>query len=276
MARQKECHFFAAPEMPQAFTGPGDNGLNARFIRDPHKYASLFHLVEEHKAVGEASVFYLCYPGTAQRIAATLPHARILIVLRNPVERAYSAYMLLRRDGREPSSFREGLSLAAERRRSGYEPMWWYQDLGMYAAQVKTYLGVFGPQQVKILWYEDFVRDPGAVMREAFEFLGVREDWPIDSTVRENPGGIAKSPLAQRAINFVLRPTRLERIGRSIVPERTRNRWARALVARMTFQEPPEPAIQDCLADYFREDIGRLEELVGVKLLNGKWRMSSN
>src|SRR5579859_3390407 len=88
---KKESHFFAADRFPPTFKGPGDDRLNERVIRDEESYGQLFADKQGTKAIGETSVFYLCYPHSAERIAQAVPDAKIIILLREPVARAYSA-----------------------------------------------------------------------------------------------------------------------------------------------------------------------------------------
>src|SRR5437764_4019648 len=188
---RKEVHFFAADQFPR--TGPGDEGLNRRVIKDGDQYAQLFAGVAGEKAIGESSVFYLCFPGTAERIAQAVPDAKIIVLLREPVDRAYSSYMHLVRDGREHLGFEEGLSHEGERRQKGFEPMWWYKELGLYYKQVKRYLDVFGTQRVKVVLYDEFCLNTVQVVRDVFAFLGVKEDVIIDTSVRYNVAGVPKS-----------------------------------------------------------------------------------
>src|SRR5579859_4974857 len=142
MTHRKEVHFFAADHFPR--TGPGDDWLNKRVLHDQEQYTQLFADVQGAKAIGEASVFYLCLPDSAERIAQAVPDAKIIIILREPVERSYSSHMMLVRDGRETLGFAEGLELAQERKAKGFEPIWWYKELSLYYEQVKRYLDIFG------------------------------------------------------------------------------------------------------------------------------------
>ena len=72
---RKETHFFAADLFPPCFKGPGDERLNRLLIRDEDQYAQLFAGATGAKAIGESSAFYLCFPGTAERIAQAVPDA---------------------------------------------------------------------------------------------------------------------------------------------------------------------------------------------------------
>lgn len=257
----KEMHFFAAEHFP--WVGPGDEWLNRLMIRDEKQYSQLFAGVRGEKAIGETSAFYLCLPGSAERIAQAVPDAKIIIMLREPVARAYSAYMHLVRDGREKSGFIEGLNREEERRQQGFEPMWWYKELGLYSSQVRRYLEVFGTQQVKVLLYEEFYANPGQGLRDAFAFLGVREDVVIDISMRYNPAGEVKSRrLYTFLTNFIRNPNTLEKWIKSVVPRPLRRVWATKAVGMLVKPVPMDPQFHAQLKPYFVEDVEKLEDLL--------------
>src|SRR5579884_2276528 len=258
---RKDAHFFATEHFP--CTGHGDEVMNRKVMREEGEYAQLFAGVAAEKAIGESSAFYLCLPGVAERIAQAVPDARIIMILREPAERAYSAYMLLVRDGRETLSFEEGLSREAERRQQGYEPMWWYKELSLYSSQVQRYLEVFGRERVKVLLYEEFYTHPEQSLREVFAFLGVREDVPINTSVRYNVSGAPKSRKLYTPLNhFISNPSPLEKRIKSLVPLHLRRAWASKVIGMLTRSVPLKPRIHAQLKEQFAEDVTKLEDLL--------------
>jgi len=232
-------------------------------MRDEAEYAQLFVGVAGEQAVGESSAFYLCLPGTAERIAQAVPDAKIIMILREPADRAYSAYMLLVRDGRETLSFEEGLSREAERRQQGFEPMWWYKELSLYASQVKRYLEVFGRERVKVLVYEELYTHPEQALREVFAFLGVRQDVGINTSVRYNVSGTPKSRRLYTPLNhFISNPSPLEKRIKSLVPLHLRRAWASKVIGMLTQSVPLKPHIHAQLKEHFAEDVAKLEDLL--------------
>ncbi len=263
---RKETHFFAQDFLPPCFQGPGDERLNRLLIRDEDQYAQLFSGVTGAKAIGESSAFYLCFPGTAERIAQAVPDAKIIILLREPVDRAYSAYTFL--VGREPLGFAEGLSREEERKQKGFEPMWWYKELGLYYRQVKYYLEVFGTQRVKVLLYDELFANPGQTLRDVFTFLGVKEDVVIDTSVRYNVAGAPKSPRLYTLLDhFIYNPGPLEKLIKSLVPQHLRLAWASKAIGTFTRPVPMHPQIHAQLEAYFAEDVRKLEDLLHRDLL---------
>jgi hypothetical protein len=270
----KETHFFANDLFPPRFTGPGDDRLNRLLIRDEDQYAQLFAGVTGAKAVGESSVFYLCFPSTAERIAQTVPDAKIIMILREPVERAYSAYTFL--VGRETLGFEEGLSREQERKLKGFEPMWWYKELGLYYGQVKHYLEVFGTGRVKVLLYDELFANPGQTLRDVFTFLQVKEDVVIDTSVRYNVAGVPKSRRLYTLLDhFIYNPSPPEKLVKSLVPLPLRRAWASKAIGMFTRPVPVDPQIHAQLKGYFAEDVRKLEGLLQRDLLCWHYREPS-
>jgi hypothetical protein len=231
--------------------------MNRKVMRGEEQYAQLFTRVTTEKAIGESSAFYLCLPGTAERIAQAIPDAKILMVLREPAARAYSAYMLLRRDGRETLSFEEGLSREEERKRQGFEPMWWYKDLSLYASQVKCYLETFGRERVKVLLYDELFSNPEPVLREVFAFLGVGEDVAINTSVRYNVSG---APRSRRLHTLLYKLSDTSNALAKCVKPALAWKAMGMFLLRPVPQMNPQTYAE--LKEYFAEDVGRLEELL--------------
>jgi len=266
---RKETHFFAVDDFPPSFKGPGDEKLNTSVIRHEEQYAQLFASVTGKKAIGESSAFYLYFLGTAERIAQAVPDAKIIILLREPVARAFSAYSYMVSNGRETLSFEEGLNQEEERRQEGWEPIWWYKELGLYYRQVRHYLEVFGTQQVKVLLYDELCANAGQMLRDVFAFLGVVENVVIDTSVRHNPSGAPKSRSLYTLLgNFIDNPNFLEKRIKSLLPSRLREAWASKAIDKLTRPALLDPQIHAQLQAYFAEDVSKLEDLLHRDLLS--------
>ncbi|WDL95536.1 sulfotransferase family protein [Alicyclobacillus sp. ALC3] len=268
---KKEAHYFSIPDFPPTFQGPGDEGMNQYTVRDRALYEQLFDDVQEQTAVGESSVFYLYYPGTAARIHKTIPAAKVIILLRNPVDRAYSAYTHLIRDERESMSFEDSLAQEQARHANDYEPMWLYRELGLYTEQVKRYFDVFGRDQVKVLLFEEFVREPCAHVREVLAFLGVDPDVPIDTSLTHNESG---QPTSRLVYNFISKPNGLKELVKPLVPAAIRERLGLRAKSMVLKKVSMESATRAELEAYFASDIAALAELLQRDL--SIWRPRAN
>lgn len=136
------------------------------------KYLALFDDVKDQKALGEASVSYLFYSGTAKKIYDFNPKAKIIILLRDPIERAYSHYLMDCRLGLIKDSFEE---IILKQKAHRYTNMYYQQIvlLGEYGVQLQRYLDVFRKDQVKIFLYDQLKEDPEGLMREVCDFLEI-------------------------------------------------------------------------------------------------------
>ncbi len=136
-----------------------------------------------YRAIGEKSTNYLESPVVAQRIHRDLPHMKLVFILRDPVERAFSNYLWSRKNGLETLSFEEALLQEPEREAS-YEPRFRYarpfsyMSRGMYARLLTPYFQLFPSSQILILFFDDLVARPKELARRLFQFLGVSPQLP--------------------------------------------------------------------------------------------------
>ena len=167
MSAIKEPKYFTAQSIPFPLRGPGDEFVENFTVKTLDIYKKLFQRLNGEKAVGEASVDNLYFPEQVIPLIKTLlGDVKIIIVLRNPVDRAFSAYKNLLRDGRETLTFEEGLRIEPQRRLKGYEYLWRYQDLGFYYERVKAYMAHF--THVKVLILEHFEKGSFELLEQIF------------------------------------------------------------------------------------------------------------
>ena len=147
-------------------------------------YLRLFHGVSGEKAIGEASVGYLWSKTAPGNIAAAIPQARIIMILRNPVERAFSQYQQAIGAGLVRHSFREHIRRNREHQGNGFCVHYPFPELGIHGEQVKRYATVFPPENVRIHLYEDYRDEPAVVIRDLLRFLEVDETFRPDTSCR--------------------------------------------------------------------------------------------
>ena len=148
-------------------------------------YRGQFPLRSSGKIVGEASPSYVFHPLAPQRVEEVVPEARLIVLVRNPVDRALSQYNHEVALGREPLPFEEALDAEEERLRGEQERMaadpryfsreWWshtYKARGRYAEQLERWLAVFPCEQLLILPSDDLGSDPARAHAQVLEFLG--------------------------------------------------------------------------------------------------------
>ena len=259
--------FMPVVKEPHYFVRERVRGQIPNLVDDWESYAALFAGAGARKARGEASVLYLYYHEEAiAGIRARLgPDTRIIILLRNPVDRAYSAYQFACRFNRDENlSFEAALS-AEEVRRANLRlsPMLHYRSMGLYSAMVLAYLQAF--RNVHVILYDDLQLQPAVTLRSLCTFLGI-DPARLDSSASHNVGGtIWKSAglglMVKRAAG---RGTRawLQRNA----PTLHRRLKAFALQYMMKSAATMPPQVRAELLAYYRQDVQQLGRLLGRDL----------
>jgi hypothetical protein len=188
MSPRKEPHFFEG--MHSEFRRPGRRSTPVSTLAE---YQALFEVASDERAIGEASASYLYSPRAPGLIKDSVPDARIIAILRNPADRAYSNFLYCVQVGREPlGNFAEALQAEEARTRDKWGPLWYYKQKGFYYAQVKRYFDTFGRDRVGVWLYEDLRNDTFGILGEVFRFLGIDERFVPDASFEYNPSGIPR------------------------------------------------------------------------------------
>tara|TARA_B100001250_G_scaffold9849_2_gene8567 strand:+ start:13311 stop:14198 length:888 start_codon:yes stop_codon:yes gene_type:complete len=231
------------------------------------KYKSLFDDVKKEKLIGESTVFYLYFYNEAiKNIKKYLGEdVKIIIMLRNPADRAYSAFNHVSRGFKEGGSFENALAIEELRmeRDNNLTPMVMYKQMGMYYNMVKAYVDSF--KHVHIIFYDDFRDNIDFEMQKTYNFLGVKNDLDIDLSIKYNVGGKRwKSELMKY---IFMRDYHMKSIIKLILPKRIRSLIYSSLVNVSTNQiKPMKEETRQELNNYFKQDIKQLSVLLSKNL----------
>jgi hypothetical protein len=258
MSKYKEPKFFAY-EGREVNPNVTDPLLRKQYrVTTLADYQALFADAKNEKAIGEASPIYLHSPEAPERIRHYIPEAHLFAILRHPVERAYSAYLHLQREGYKPNpNFAQELDAEESRDPENYAPMWFYKRLSLYYQPVKTYLDIFGPDRVHIYLYEDFQARPVQVFQDMCRILGVEATFVPDMSIRWNVTGVPKSRLLHKILttSHPIRNAFIHHIPGAL-------RWKNHLRDSNLYKPPMALEVRRRLINYFREDICKLQELI--------------
>jgi Sulfotransferase family len=256
MSPIKEPHFFSYEGDPLPDSGPGARPSD--WVTDFDGYLDLFARTEPGMAAGEASVSYLYRPATAERIFRRLPHVKLIAILRNPVERAYSAFSYLRERGSEPlSDFTEALAAEDARVRENWTHIWHYKCMGFYGEQLARYFRRFDREQIHVLTLDDFVEDPARQMAAVYAHVGVDPTFVPKTSIVHNVTGEPRWPV----LGPLLTPNRVTRRLRPAVVA-TMGPLVRRVKQRALVKPEVPSAAARALADGYRVDVECLSELL--------------
>ena len=171
----KEPKFFLSDGPPPTTGGPGDVQTYQEHVWRRTDYEALFGPAPAGALRGEATPFYLYDLEAHNRIQSLVPEAKLILLLRDPVDRAHSNWTHLWNAGLEPEAdFLAACRAEEQRKAAGWAAFWHYTSQGMYGQQVQHLLKVFPREQVLLLRYRDLKDAPGATLDRVCEFLGVR------------------------------------------------------------------------------------------------------
>jgi Sulfotransferase family len=219
-------------------------------------YLKLFENVNGEKAVGEASVCYLWSRTAARNIASTTPNAKIIMVLRNPVDRAFSQYKQAVAAGLVGHSFREQLRKSFNNKSDQFELLNPFLELGLYYEQVRRYMEQFSTENLRIYLYEEYKQAPTCTITDIFRFLKVDPHFSPD---------VSEKHLQTSLPRFTWGSFMLKKYG---VWSRLKNTIPQEflpVVKKWGFehrQREVDPADRVQLSNYYRENVVRLSALI--------------
>ncbi len=198
MSLQKEPNYFSDKEIQIQGLYYSKNRIDTE-----EKYNGLFNTQKKDVIFGEGSVSYLFYPTVAQDIKVYNPMAKIIIMLRNPVERAFSHYLMDYRLGLVSDSFEDIINKKSKHKNAHlfYQQ---YIKVGEYAAQLKRYCDIFDKKSILLIDYEDFKNDVTGTVNSAYSFLNISADFSVDINKKYNTFTMPKNKFIRFVYSFVI------------------------------------------------------------------------
>lgn len=266
MSTPKEPRFISSQVTAFPLNGPGDHKVEKWYVKNYDDYLRLFDDADGFPVIGESSADTLYfYRDTIPVIKKYLGDPRIVIMLRNPVKRAFSAYQHLVRDMREDLSFEDGLKEEPNRIENNWELIYHYTAVSLYHDSVKAFLDNFS--SVKVILTEDQEKKPQQTVRDAFRFLGVDPDYDVNTEIRYNVSGKPKSQwIHEFFFEGNLARKLAQPIVRTLLKPETRIRLSQKIQKNNLTRLTINPATKDRLKRFFEEDITKLEKLLNRDL----------
>ncbi len=231
-----------------------------QFVYNYEDYISLFSEAAGYQAVGEASPIYLFDKNTPNSIYECLPSVKIIVILRNPAERAFSNFIQAVRANLETTdNFQEALELESKRTKENW---WWsfqYKKAGFYYEQLKRYYSLFPENQIKVFLYEDWKNSPKKTYKEILKFLNISDSYEPNFNEKHKTSYLIQNT---KLDTFIKKNNLLNKTVKFFLPKKLR----RLLKKKITEINSYKPIIDNSLkrkllADY-KEDIRKLEKLI--------------
>ena len=246
MSPIKEPHFFTYEGEQLNYSGP---------VTDLDSYHQLFEPASQGAIKGEVSPSYIYSPKAPERIKHYLPNVKLIAILRNPVERAYSNFLMATRQGDETLSFSQALQQEQQRINNNWGLLWHYQSKGFYAEQLQRYFSLFDKEQIRIYLYEDWNNNPGSLLQDMFQFLEVDASFTPNTDSRHNTSGIPQNKIVKTLVQKTY-PMRF-------IYRRLASQQLRSYFKKQVFSKPQlSPQLHTKLMDLYREDILQLQTLL--------------
>ena len=240
-------------------------GRKTKKITTFEQYYPLFDDVKNERAIGEASPAYISNEDCPSLIHKYLPETKIIAVLRQPVSRAYSNFLHARRADREPKAdFETAFNKEAERKVENWSPLYHYKGKGYYTEQLERYYNLFPKENIKVLLFEEVLKNPIKITQEIFEFLNVDSSFTPGTSKKANVSGTPKGLFGW----FIMKLRYY-----NLIPNIQFSNYLPSFMIQFIFDSaykkanPLNKEVKNRLTDtFYKEDILKLEKLIGKDL----------
>ena len=264
---------------PQVFVPPnketyffGEHCYEDSKIETIKEYQKIFRSAVSGEKCVEVSTSYLYSQQAACEIKEYNPDAKIMIILRNPVDRAFSNYKYKLKTGKEDcNNFEEALSREENRISAGLPYGFHYTGMGLYYNQVKRYFDIFDKENVLVLLFDELKSDPALFYEKINCFMGIKPLTSFNTSKKVNKSGAARSKLIMRVLND---DSFLKKMVKRIVPK-DKQRHVSGFLKDLNISNKKilmKTGTKNRLKEFFHDDIMKLESCINKDLsswLNG-------
>jgi Sulfotransferase family len=261
MSSFKEPGFFAFEGEHPILNGPGAQKWVDRWVvSDLAAYQELFANYQGEKAIGDASPYYIYYEKTPHTIKKYAPEMKLIAILREPVDRAFSNYVWALRDRAESlTDFAEALAVEESRIKDNWGPKWHYKNQGFYYQQLKPYYDMFPREQIKIYLYDDLVGDSVKVMQDIFTFLEVDANFQPNMSKRHNTSKLTRNQAWQK---FLDKPNIFKSAIKPFLSEKFRQNIKQNAKEKNSYKPKLDENLRQELKVEYRDNIVQLQDLI--------------
>ena len=267
MPAQKELHFFTFNILSKLNNGPKDAVVKKTQINNSEKYLNFYKGVTNEIAIGDASPSYINYPSQFKKIKEYLNDPKVIIILRDPINRAYSNYLHLKRENRETLSFKEAIFKEDERKTNKYSDFWYYKFNSTYYDKIIKAKETFS--DVLILTSEELSNNGEATMKNVYKFLEVNDTFRLKRKFNNfNKGGHFKQNIFTK---IIFQPSTLKNTIKQFIKPTPFLKIIISKIANNFIKNPQKIDNESLkyLKKHFKNEVEKLETL---NIDTSKWR----
>lgn len=265
MPKQKELHYFTYPIISKLIYGHGDREVSDFFIKNFEDYKDCYKRASNEIAIGDASPSYINHPSCIPEIKEKLGrNTKIIVLLRDPIKRAYSNYLHLVREDRETLSFFDALQQEEQRKTDKYGDFWYYTFNSFYYEKIKAYKKDF--DEVLLITSEELNEKTLETLQMVYGFLGVDSKYkPENIERRYNLGGVYDKNFFT---NLMFKQSKLRNFIKQIVPITPGMKHLKHKITGKYKKETPkiDEKSESYLLNLFKNDVKKLKEEFGVNV----------
>lgn len=269
MPNNTELRYFNNVQVLKHLGGPGDTIIPNKICKDQAEYEAYFTDYSGEKAIGECTTGYIFYKEALVNIKSQFDSkVKLIVMLREPVSRAFSHYQYLVRRDKETLSFEEAIKEEDFRKENAWNDGWLYLENSLYSSRIKNLIDM--QLNFKLFLFEDFKENPQDFMRQIYSYLNVDEDHEaVNLALSYNKGGVFKN---RKLMKWLQSPSTIRSSVKKILPdnliENLRNRRDEFIVSSTTPLVLKE-ATRAKLRSYFKGDVNELSKMTDTDLT--KW-----
>ena len=250
VSKLNEPYYFCQWDLPDDFR-------RESMITDEKKYLKLFNDAKSHSAIGEATPAYLHSPHAASKIKERFPNSKIIISIRNPIERAQSSYLSNEFMRKDKLSFLEMVKSHVELIMKNNFYIYNILEPGFYSKHIKRFQEIFDPNQIKILIFEEYINNTKNSISELLDFLGLNDDF-VFTEQSKNSYRIPKNKFFQST----LENKTFRRISTHFIPTLTREKIGDKFLLKEVKKPQISVAERNYLKNFYSNEVKDLESLL--------------
>lgn len=235
------------------------NFKRASMITDKKKYLNLFKKGANHKIICEATPVYLQCPNAAKEIKNDFPNSKILISIRNPIDKSHSSYFAYKFMNLDKRTFSEKIDIYEKKILNNEFDIYNFIEDGFFSKHIKIFQKFFPPEQIKIIFFEDYIKDIPTHINSILNFLKIKETIPLVIKPK-NSFRVPRNQLSK----YLLNNKTFRNISAKLIPTVTRDKLGERFFVKQCTKPSMSVENRERLKKIFLNEYTDLKNLLGV------------